>query len=150
MQREKGGLADEFQGKALVFFDGQCGLCDSFVRFILQKDRRGRLLCAPLQGATARRFLQKEDRENLKSIIFLKDGKILRESQAIAEILAILYPRAAGLLKILPKTLPWGFYNIFYRLIAKNRYSIWGGKGRSRRPARDGQPAEEEKKAILP
>ena len=106
---------DEFKGKMIVFFDGGCGLCGRFVSFVFPRDRQRRLLYAPLQGETARRLLKKEDAGCLKSIILFKDGKAIKEARAIAEIMKILYPRGAKFLKILPM----GFYNIFYRLIAK-------------------------------
>ena len=131
---------DDFQGKAIVFFDGRCNLCSRFVNFILPRDRGKKFLYAPLQGATARRLLDKEDWESLKSIILFKDGQAIKEARAVAEVLMILYPRWAKFLKIPP----YGFYNIFYRFIAKRRYSIMGKKSHLY------QPAKEQRELFLP
>jgi predicted DCC family thiol-disulfide oxidoreductase YuxK len=37
----------------VLFFDGECGLCNRVVRLMLRLDRRGRLRYAPLQGLRA-------------------------------------------------------------------------------------------------
>ena len=37
----------------IVLFDGVCNFCDGAVRWLLDRDRQGRLRFAPLQGATA-------------------------------------------------------------------------------------------------
>lgn len=42
----------------LVFFDGQCGLCNGFVDFLLRRDRRQRLRYVPQQSDAAMEVLQ--------------------------------------------------------------------------------------------
>ena len=37
----------------IVFYDGDCGLCDRFVRWMLRRDRGHHYRFAPLQGETA-------------------------------------------------------------------------------------------------
>ena len=39
---------------AVLFFDGECGLCNGVVRILIRLDRTGRLHYAPLQGASAK------------------------------------------------------------------------------------------------
>jgi predicted DCC family thiol-disulfide oxidoreductase YuxK len=43
--------------RALVLYDGLCGLCDVAVQWLLRHDRRAVLVYAPLQGETARPYL---------------------------------------------------------------------------------------------
>lgn len=43
----------------LVFFDGQCGLCNGFVDFLLRRDKRQRLRYVPQQSDAALEVLQK-------------------------------------------------------------------------------------------
>ena len=43
--------------RALVLYDGLCGLCDRSVQWLLRHDRRNALVFAPLQGETAKPYL---------------------------------------------------------------------------------------------
>ena len=43
--------------KYLVLYDGECGLCDRSVQFLLRHDKKGVLTYAPLQGEAARPFV---------------------------------------------------------------------------------------------
>src|SRR4051812_37486572 len=42
----------------VLFFDGECGLCNRVVRLLLRLDTRGRLRFAPLQGPVAQDYLR--------------------------------------------------------------------------------------------
>ena len=110
----------------IIFFDGQCNLCDRFVNFIFKKDIKKQFLYAPLQGMTAKKYLKEDDIENLDSIIFFYKGASLKEAQAIKALMKQLYPR----LSIIFSFLPLSFFNFFYRLIAKRRYFFFGKKNR--------------------
>lgn len=44
-------------GEHLVLYDGDCGLCNRVVQFLLKRDRRGVFVYAPLQSATGRRIV---------------------------------------------------------------------------------------------
>ena len=128
------------QEQDIIFFDGQCQLCDHFVNFVFKRDLKRQFLYAPLQGLTAKQNLKKEDTKNLKSIIFFKKGLPLREAQAIQEIMKKLYPRWSLLLSFLPSKL----FNFLYRFIAKRRYVFFGKK------ANLYQASIEQKKYFLP
>lgn len=43
--------------KPIIFFDGICGMCNTFVNLILRVDRKQTFLFAQLQGSTARAML---------------------------------------------------------------------------------------------
>ena len=128
------------QGKYIIFFDGQCNLCDRFVNFVFKRDPKKQFLYAPIQGQTAKQHLTKEDIESLKSIIFLKNGLALKEAPAIQAIFKQLYPRFSPLLSIIP----FRFFNFFYRFIAKRRYNLFGKKDSLY------QASEEQKRFFLP
>ena len=117
----------------IIFFDGQCNLCDRFIRFVFKRDFKRQFLYAPLQGQTAEKLLRKEDIQALKSIIFFKKGLPLRESQAIQAIMSQLYPRGAVLFSVLPAFL----FNFFYRFIAKRRYDFFGKKTSLYKPSKE-------------
>ena len=43
---------------AIVFYDGDCGLCNRFVLFLLKRDHRKVFRFAPLNGKMARQWLE--------------------------------------------------------------------------------------------
>ena len=129
---------ESLNSKDIIFFDGVCNLCDRFVNFVYLRDQNRKFYYAPLQGPTAKELLG--DQVDLKSIIYFKQGAVLRGVEGIGEILKILYPRWVWLLKLLPSPLG-GF---FYSFIAKRRYRVFGKKDRFY------TPSEEQKRFFLP
>lgn len=104
-------------GRDLVFFDGECALCDHAVRLLLRLDRHERLAFAPLHGATARHLAVAEPPGDAGSILFFPagGGAPLRRSRAVVAILrAIGGPcRLAGaLLRLLPTALADRLYDV--------------------------------------
>ncbi|NOT30211.1 MAG: DUF393 domain-containing protein [Planctomycetes bacterium] len=75
-----------------VFYDGHCGLCHGFVRFVLAEDERGLFRFAPLQGEHIATLLDGARRAALPdSIAVLRsDGTVLTKSAAVAHLLARL------------------------------------------------------------
>lgn len=120
--------------KNIIFFDGECHLCNGFVDFLINKDKGRHLYYAPLQGTTAQQYLApeilKKDLSNthsndyLKTIMFHTKGEILQKSDAIFAIINILGGVYSPLLifKIVPKFIR----DFFYDLIANNRYKLFG------------------------
>lgn len=118
------------QGKHLVFYDGECGLCDHTVRFLLKIDQNKLFMFAPLQGETAAKFLpqlskeeQQEDTLILVENVEKSDQKIYILGKAIFRIFWLL----GGLWSILGlmSFLPGWLYNWGYRLVAQNRKRIF-------------------------
>ena len=128
----------------IVFFDGECGFCDTAVRQIMQIDRRRYLRFAPLQGQTATRLLDESLRtpENLKTLVYLdRAQKVWTKSEATLEILK----RVGGFWKLasLAKILPVGFRDWFYDRVAERRRSIID-------KANCPLPTEDQRARILP
>ena len=128
----------------IVFFDGECGFCDTAVRQIMHIDRKRHLRFAPLQGKTAIRLLDESLRspENLKTLVYLdRAHKAWTKSEATLEILK----RIGGLWKIasLAKILPVGFRDWFYDRVAERRRSIID-------KANCPLPTEDQRARILP
>ncbi len=116
----------------IVLFDGVCALCDRAVQFLLNRDKRGVLKFAPLQGPTAAAILKRhpEIEDNTRSVIFVQNHDSASESvsvrsQAILDCVSTLGGvwRVASWLRIVPLFLRDGFYNF----IARKRYR-WFGK----------------------
>jgi predicted DCC family thiol-disulfide oxidoreductase YuxK len=73
----------------IVFYDGDCGLCNRLVLFLLKRDHEKVLRFAPLSGKMARQWLEEEDLKG-ESVIFLDGGGIYRKSDAVLRALARL------------------------------------------------------------
>lgn len=58
------------QDKAILFFDGDCGLCSRSVRFLMQRDKQAFLFYAPIQGVTAEGLLDAELRKALATAVY--------------------------------------------------------------------------------
>ncbi len=120
----------------IVFFDGVCTLCNFSVDQLIKLDSMKVLKYSSLQGKAAGELLDPKDIEELKSIIFLKDGKMYKESNAVAQILMTLggIHKVSGL--VVHYT-PDFISNFFYRLISKYRYVLFGKKDNCRLPTPD-------------
>jgi predicted DCC family thiol-disulfide oxidoreductase YuxK len=112
----------------LIFFDGECVFCNRMVRFLLQKDRAGHFLFAPLQGVTAKEFFTTPP--SLDTLILVEHFKTAKQKQlrfgkAALRICWYLPGgwKLLGLLSFLPSFLA----DPIYRLIARNRH-FFGGK----------------------
>ena len=112
----------------VIFFDGVCNLCNAAVQFILKHDKAGRFKLAALQSAAAAELLESHRLETdaVDSILLLENGKVYTRSTAALRIAR----RLSG---------GWRFLYIFimvpaflrdfvYKLIARNRYRIWGAR----------------------
>ena len=124
----------------VVLFDGVCGMCNASVDFILSRDRDKKFLFSPLQGKFANEQVPEECMD-LNTIIYIRDGMILRRSSAVLRILVDL----GGLWVVVWPLLliPTFLRDLFYRIIANNRHLI------SKKRAACRLPSTEEKERFL-
>lgn len=120
----------------IVLYDGECGLCNRSVKFLLKRDG-GQLYYAPLQGETAAALRQRhpEIPRSLESVV-LVDGE-----RAHLRSKAFLYGA-----KYLTRPWRWAYWlrwlpafvlDLGYRLVARVRYRIWGKYDACRLPTTD-------------
>jgi predicted DCC family thiol-disulfide oxidoreductase YuxK len=116
----------------VLFFDGECGLCNRIVRILLRLDRRGVLRFAPLQGPTAQAYLETHGlpRTDFDSLIFVPDWAnrdrrefLVRTDGVVASLRVI---GGAGRLFIWLGLLPAAWRDASYNLIARCRYRFFG------------------------
>lgn len=130
------------QGRQLVLFDGECGLCDRTVQALLRIDRQGVLTFAPLQGDTAARVRSRwRLPEELSSLIYVRDfgapgEQPLFRSDAVLGLLS----RLGGIWRLAAplRWLPRGLRDRAYDFIARRRYRWFGRREACRLPS----PAE--------
>lgn len=110
----------------IVVFDSQCLLCNGWVRFLLRHDRQAVIRFASIQGAAGRRLLADAGLEvdGLQTLL-LVDGKgNWQHTAAIIRVLHVLgWPwRLAWLAWLVPSFVR----DPLYRLVARNRYRVFG------------------------
>ncbi len=111
----------------IVVFDGKCLLCNGWVQFLLRHDRQGRIRFASMQGEQGARLLNEAGLsagEGLQTLLVIEGGRSWQHTAAILRILHRLgWPwRLAWVGWLVPAPLR----DALYRLVARNRYRIWG------------------------
>jgi predicted DCC family thiol-disulfide oxidoreductase YuxK len=128
----------------LVLYDGECGLCDRTVQWLLRRDRAGALRFAPLQGETARELRARglDITEDLNTVVFVDDGKLFVRSRAFTRVVRYLPApwRWGAALRVVPAFV----LDLVYRLIARTRYRLFGRLDSCR------VPSAEERARFLP
>jgi predicted DCC family thiol-disulfide oxidoreductase YuxK len=112
--------------RRLIFFDGDCNLCQNAVQFIIQRDQKGRYCYASLQSDLANKLLSASGQVplELSTFILWEEGRIFYRSTAalrVAKGLPALWPMLYAFI-IVPTFIRDGIYN----WIAANRYQWWG------------------------
>lgn len=112
----------------LILFDGVCNLCTGAVQFVIKRDRKARFRFASLQSAVGERLVKQHGTTGpgVYSILLIKGHRFYDRSSAVLEILrdlSGLWP-ALYVLKIIPSFIR----DAVYRLIATNRYRVFGKK----------------------
>jgi predicted DCC family thiol-disulfide oxidoreductase YuxK len=95
---------------SIVVFDGECGLCNGFVAWLVRRDRAGLFLLAGSAGAVGRQVVKAAGlpRDATESTIVLwRDDVALTHSDAVLSILeALPWPwKAARAARVVPRSL---------------------------------------------
>src|ERR1700690_4068987 len=116
----------------ILLYDGVCGLCNRFVRFVLKHDHEDRFRFAALQSNLARAILlgQGLNPDALDTVYLVFDygqpgERLLARNEAataVARELGGFWRFWAAVLNLLPK----GFCDWRYALVARNRYRFFG------------------------
>ncbi len=113
-------------GKDTVFYDGHCGLCHRFVRFVLAEDRAGHFEFAPLNGEHFLSSVRPADRAGAPDSIVVRttEGEILVRSAAVRRVLA----RLGGLWRAFAAVgafVPSGLLDRLYDGVARVRLRVF-------------------------
>ncbi|HVS19061.1 MAG TPA: DCC1-like thiol-disulfide oxidoreductase family protein [Planctomycetota bacterium] len=114
----------------VVLYDGLCGVCNRFNRFVLDRDRQGRFVFAALQSATARALLEPHGAspDDLDTVWVVARGggpeRALSRSDAVLFVLRELGGvwSMAAWLRVLPRPVR----DLGYRVFARLRYRLLG------------------------
>jgi predicted DCC family thiol-disulfide oxidoreductase YuxK len=117
--------------KPIVLYDGVCGLCNRLVQFLLKRDKHDRFRFASLQSELAQGVLTRHglDPHNLDTVYVVQNYDQSSET-LVARSDAILYMLAqlGGVwsLSSIGRVLPRGLRDAMYKIVARNRYSVFG------------------------
>lgn len=114
---------------AIVFFDGVCNLCARSVQFIIRQDPNGYFQFASLQsemGQRAQSAIKQQTGKAPDSVVLLQEGRYFTGSDAALRIARHLKGgwKLLSYLKVIPSFLR----EPVYRLVANNRYRLFGKK----------------------
>lgn len=113
--------------KIVVYYDGHCSLCHSFVKHIINVDNQNKVYFKNIEETDFMLDEKYVTNNKIKSIL-VKDGdKILTKTRAVLYI----YDTCGGVFKLLSffiKLLPLRLTDMIYDIVADNRYKIFGKK----------------------
>ena len=109
--------------KEIIIYDGICVLCNYFIRFILEKDRKAHFKVTNLQSEFTKTTYPEVLSVDSVAVI-LENGNILQKSKAVHYILQKI--KVLLLIRILISVLPTFFSNIIYDCVALIRYKLFG------------------------
>ena len=122
--------------RLLVIFDGQCGLCNRAVRWLVRRDSQDRLRFVAFEsemvaGILARQGIGAPDPESGPDTILVvrefghPSELVLVRSEAVLALLAEL-PCPWPTVEIVLGWIPRPVLDLGYRLVTRWRYRIWG------------------------
>lgn len=116
---------ESWENKHIVFFDGDCGVCNFWVQWILERDKKDQFMFASLQSDFGQQFLSERGLEtNVFNTMYLwKPGRYyLIKSRAVLEIANLL----GGVYKLsfVGKILPASLSDKVYDVISRNRMKL--------------------------
>ena len=116
------------QDKKIILFDGVCNYCNDKVNFIIKNDTNDSFRFVALQSETGQKIIKYLGIDSsIDSIILYEPGyAYFIKSEAVFRIIKHL--SSAVKLLLVFNFIPNGIKNIFYDLIAKNRYNWYGKK----------------------
>jgi predicted DCC family thiol-disulfide oxidoreductase YuxK len=128
-------LSEQVGSRALMLFDGLCGLCNSAVRWVTRHDRADRFRFTPLQseitaGILGRHGIDREAVLRSNTVYLVLDAgtaheRLLTKSDATVNVLLLLGGRWRVLGYFL-RAVPAFVRNAAYGLFARNRYRLTG------------------------
>lgn len=110
----------------VILFDGYCNLCNNSINFIKKHDTNTLYEFVSLQSKDGQVYLKKYKlpTDNFDTLVFIEKGQVFTASTAVL----MIFKNFSGKLRHLYilKFIPRFLRDFIYKLIAKNRYTLFG------------------------
>jgi predicted DCC family thiol-disulfide oxidoreductase YuxK len=115
----------------IVLYDGVCGLCNRLVQFLLKRDTHDRFHFASLQSDFTAQVLRRHglDPADLDTVYVIRDfGQTRERLLARSDAVLFMLNRLGGIWRVtaLGRVLPRALRDLVYKLVARNRYRVFG------------------------
>jgi len=114
----------------IIVFDGECNLCNRWVKFVLKHDLEHKFKFCALQSKTGKKISANflKGSTELKTIIFINGNHMYVQSTAALYI----FRHLTGIWRFMYVfvSIPKFIRDFFYNIISKNRYK-WFGKAKT-------------------
>lgn len=104
----------------IIFYDGDCGLCQRSVAFLRRIDVQKQLYFAPLNGQTYLKYLKVPAK--METVLYFNGSQIFDKSTAVINCLCDLGGKWK--LALFLKIIPLFVRDLFYNLIASHRKKV--------------------------
>ena len=116
-------MINNLKNNEVIIYDGICVLCNKYIKWVLDKDKENLFLISNLQSKfTEEKFPELRKIDSVA--VIKKNGEILQKSKAVNHILKSI--NRLILLRIILNILPLSISNLFYDIVAKSRYKVFG------------------------
>ena len=121
----------ETNSNPIILYDGVCGLCNRLVQFVLTHDKHDYFRFAALQSELASTTLQRHNRDaqDLDTVyVVVEYGEPAESLLARSDAILFLLKHLGGIWKLaaIGKVLPLPVRDGIYKLVARNRYQVFG------------------------
>jgi predicted DCC family thiol-disulfide oxidoreductase YuxK len=115
----------------IVLYDGVCGLCNRLVQFLLKRDTHDRFRFASLQSDFTAQVLRRHglDPADLDTVYVIRDfGQTRERLLTRSDAVLFMLNRLGGIWRVtaLGRVLPRALRDLVYKLVARNRYRVFG------------------------
>ncbi len=125
-------MEPENKNKIIIFYDGECYLCNWGIQFLIKRDKNKKFIFLSQQSPLAGNLLKNKAMQENETVILIHQGKIYTKSTAVIYAVKNLDNiwRIAVIFKVIPKNLrDW-----LYDFIARNRKRWFGSTNYCRLP----------------
>ncbi len=111
------------QQNPIILYDGQCIFCNSYIQYLIKRDKKDHFRFATLQSSTGQNVV--ENMADMDTVIMIDKGEMYtRSTVALKAAKYLPFPHSLIYVFLI---IPAFIRNFFYDIIAKNRYR-WFGK----------------------
>lgn len=113
--------------RKIILFDGVCNLCDHFVNFVFANDHEKHFYFASQQSVAGHEIMRRYNlRTDLKTVYYVEEETSQTWEQSSAVLRVCSYFTTWWRFLYFFMIVPAFIRNFCYKIIAGNRYRLWG------------------------